>query len=92
MDPDYPEDRLAREPAPPYEGEGACALWHFSENPSLGRFQPRTLPLCTSLTPSSRTKRASGVRMPSCTTAEAAVADLREALEGLVAELVPRMS
>ena len=41
---DYPEDLLAREPAPPYEGEGAFALWHFSEDPSLGRFQPRTPP------------------------------------------------
>ena len=44
MGPDYPEDLLAREPAPRYEGEGAFALWHFSENPSLGRFQPRTSP------------------------------------------------
>ena len=41
---DYPEDLLAREPAPPYEGEGVFALWHFSEDPSLGRFQPRTPP------------------------------------------------
>jgi hypothetical protein len=37
---DYPEQQLAREPAPPYEGEGPFALWHFSEDPALGRFQP----------------------------------------------------
>jgi hypothetical protein len=41
MDTDYPEHLLAREPAPPYDGEGAFALWHFSEDPSLGRFRPR---------------------------------------------------
>src|ERR1700742_4598466 len=41
MDADYPEHLLAREPAPPYDGEGAFALWHFSEDPSLGRFRPR---------------------------------------------------
>jgi hypothetical protein len=39
---DYPENLLAREPAPPYEGEGPFALWRFSEDPSLGRFQPHT--------------------------------------------------
>jgi Family of unknown function (DUF6886) len=38
----YPEHLLAREPAPPYAGEGAFALWHFSEDPSLGRFLPHT--------------------------------------------------
>ena len=38
---DYPEHLLAREPAPPYEGEGPFALWHFSEDPSLSRFLPR---------------------------------------------------
>jgi hypothetical protein len=38
---DYPEHLLAREPAPPYHGEGPFALWHFSEDPSLGRFVPR---------------------------------------------------
>lgn len=38
---DYPEHLLAREPAPPYDGEGSFALWHFSEDPSLGRFRPR---------------------------------------------------
>lgn len=32
---------LAREPAPPYEGEGPFALWHYSEDPSLSRFEPR---------------------------------------------------
>ncbi len=30
-----------REPPPPYRGEGPFALWHFSEDPSLGRFDPR---------------------------------------------------
>ena len=39
---DYPEHLLAREPAPPYDGEGPFALWHFSEDSSLGRFHPRT--------------------------------------------------
>jgi Family of unknown function (DUF6886) len=38
----YPEHLLAREPAPPYAGEGAFALWYFSEDPSLGRFLPHT--------------------------------------------------
>jgi hypothetical protein len=37
----YPEHLLAREPAPPYAGEGPFALWHFSEDPSLGLFEPR---------------------------------------------------
>lgn len=32
---------LAREPAPPHEGEGSFALWHFSEDPSLNAFLPR---------------------------------------------------
>jgi hypothetical protein len=41
MGADYPEHLLAREPAPPYDGEGPFALWHFSEDPSLGRFCPR---------------------------------------------------
>jgi hypothetical protein len=40
MNSDYPEHLLAREPAPPYAGEGPFALWHFSEDPSLGRFLP----------------------------------------------------
>jgi hypothetical protein len=44
MGTDYPEHLLAREPAPPYVGEGAFALWHFSEDPSLDRFRPRTRP------------------------------------------------
>jgi hypothetical protein len=26
---------------PPYEGEGAHALWHVSEDPSIERFEPR---------------------------------------------------
>ena len=30
-----------REPPPPYEGEGPFALWHYSEDPSLSRFEPR---------------------------------------------------
>jgi hypothetical protein len=42
MGTDYPEHLLAREPAPPYDGEGAFALWHFSEDPSLGRFRSHT--------------------------------------------------
>jgi hypothetical protein len=33
---------LGREPAPPYDGEGPFALWHFSEDPSLSRFRPHT--------------------------------------------------
>jgi len=40
METDYPEHLLAREPAPRYEGEGPFALWHFSEDASLGRFWP----------------------------------------------------
>jgi hypothetical protein len=39
---DYPENLLNREPAPPYEGEGPFALWHFSEDPTLGQFRPHT--------------------------------------------------
>lgn len=42
MNTDYPENLLNREPAPPYESEGPFALWHFSEDASLGRFRPRT--------------------------------------------------
>jgi hypothetical protein len=38
---DYPAGLLAREPAPPYQGEGGFALWHFSEDDSLGEFAPR---------------------------------------------------
>ena len=30
-----------REPPPPYEGEGPFALWHYSEDPSPRRFEPR---------------------------------------------------
>jgi hypothetical protein len=40
MSADYPEGLVAREPAPPYDGEGPFALWHFSEDPSLSRFRP----------------------------------------------------
>src|ERR1700722_5713371 len=42
MDADYPGELLSRERAPPYRGEGAFALWHFSEDPSLGEFRPRS--------------------------------------------------
>jgi hypothetical protein len=42
MDADYPVELLSREPAPPYRGEGEFALWHFSEDPSLGEFRPRS--------------------------------------------------
>lgn len=38
---DYPAHPLAREAAPPYAGEVPFALWHFSEEPALGRFEPR---------------------------------------------------
>ena len=38
---DYPAHLLARDPAPPYQGEGPFKLWHFSEDPSLGRFDPQ---------------------------------------------------
>jgi len=41
MEPKYPKSLLAREPAPPYADEGPFALWHYSEDPSLGRFRPR---------------------------------------------------
>lgn len=41
MDTDYPAHLLAREPAPPYDGEGPFAVWHLSEDSSLGRFLPR---------------------------------------------------
>lgn len=40
MGTDYPEHLLAREAAPPYQGEGPFALWHFSEDPSLSWFRP----------------------------------------------------
>ena len=29
-----------REPAPPYQGEGAHALWHVSEDATIERFEP----------------------------------------------------
>ncbi len=37
---DYPQDLLAREPPPPYAGEGSFALWHFSEDSRLSAFEP----------------------------------------------------
>jgi hypothetical protein len=37
----YPAGLLAREPAPPYAGEGGFAVWHYSEDASLSRFEPR---------------------------------------------------
>lgn len=42
MGSNYPEHLLAREAAPSYQGEGPFALWHFSEDPSLGVFRPRS--------------------------------------------------
>lgn len=36
----YPEHLLAREPAPPYAGEGGFALWHVSEDPGITEFVP----------------------------------------------------
>lgn len=40
MPDDYPGHLLAREPAPAYAGEGPFALWHFSGDPTLERFDP----------------------------------------------------
>ena len=40
---DYPQHLLARHPAPPHAVEGPFKLWHFSENPSLGRFSPQPI-------------------------------------------------
>ena len=34
-----------RDPAPPYANEGPHALWHVSENPSIGRFEPNGSPV-----------------------------------------------
>ena len=42
METDYPEHLLSREAPPPCAGEGPFALWHFSEDPTLGRFRPHT--------------------------------------------------
>jgi hypothetical protein len=42
MNTDYPAHLLAREPPPPYPGEGAFALWHFSEDGALSSFTPHT--------------------------------------------------
>ena len=33
-----------REPAPPYAGEGAHALWHVSEDATIRRFEPHPRP------------------------------------------------
>ena len=44
MGSDYPEHLLAREAAPPYQGEGPFALWHFSEDPALSLFRPQARP------------------------------------------------
>ena len=41
MSAEYPVERLARESAPPYAGDGEFALWHYTEDPSLSRFRPR---------------------------------------------------
>jgi hypothetical protein len=51
MKADYPAHLLNREPAPPYRGEGPFALWHFSEDPDLDEFVPRTTPRAPSQTP-----------------------------------------
>jgi hypothetical protein len=40
VDSDYPVHLLARQAPPPCDGEPAFALWHYSEDPSLGRFEP----------------------------------------------------
>ncbi len=40
MTTDYPVSLLKREPAPPFDGEGEFALWHFSEDDSLRVFEP----------------------------------------------------
>ena len=32
------------EPAPPYAGEAAHALWHVSEDPTIARFEPHLRP------------------------------------------------
>jgi hypothetical protein len=37
-----------RAAAPPYRGEGARALWHVSEDPSLSRFVPHRAPTAIS--------------------------------------------
>jgi hypothetical protein len=31
---------MGREPAPPYDGEGPHALWHYSEDPGIEVFRP----------------------------------------------------
>jgi hypothetical protein len=36
--------RVVIEPAPPYRGEGAHALWHVSEDAAISRFEPHHRP------------------------------------------------
>jgi uncharacterized protein DUF6886 len=50
VDSDYPAHLLAREAAPPYAGESAFAMWHFSEDPALHRFEPN-VPATSPLNP-----------------------------------------
>src|SRR5918994_5183056 len=40
-----------REPAPPYVGEGPHALWHVSEDPAIGRFEPHVSATASSSEP-----------------------------------------
>ena len=40
-DGNYPSERLSRAAAPPYRGEREHAMWHFSEDPGIRRFEPR---------------------------------------------------
>ena len=37
---EYPAEQLVREPPPPLGDEGPFSLWHFSEDPGLGVFEP----------------------------------------------------
>lgn len=43
-----PTSQPAREPAPAYRGEGDHALWHVSEDPSLGVLEPHRARTATS--------------------------------------------
>jgi hypothetical protein len=40
-----------RPPAPPYRGEGPHALWHVSDDSSIGRFEPHRAPTALSEEP-----------------------------------------
>jgi hypothetical protein len=40
-----------RDPAPPYVGEGPPALWHVSEDPAIGRFEPHVAATAASREP-----------------------------------------